>query len=646
MDETTRVLIVEDLPTDAELGEREVRQVLPGSEFLRVESREDFLAALETFRPDIILSDYKLPHFDGLAALKLAQERAPDIPFIIVTGSMNEDTAVECMKAGAWDYVIKEHVRRLGQAVLNGLEQKRLRKEKKLAEESLRAREREYRLLSQEFHDLLDAIPDNLVRLDKDLKILWANRAVAADADDMPDRIVGRHCYALWCGATRRCDPCPVVRTFETGKPANMTVTRPDGRIWDLRTFPLIDDDGKILNVVEMKRDLTEHRKLEDQLRQAQKMEAVGTLAGGIAHDFNNALTGIFGFGELLHDRVAGDEEALRDFDEIMRCAERAAKLTRQLLAYSRRQVIEPVHMNLSTLVEGLMKLICKVVGEHIEVKTSLEKNVPTINADHGQIEQVLMNLCLNARDAMPKGGRLVVETGDADLDEEYVRQNPYMRTGRYAVLSVSDTGVGMDEKTRGRVFDPFFTTKGPDQGTGLGLAVVYGIVKQHGGFIHIYSEPGKGSAFKVYLPAIDAPPAAVPESREEEIVRGGKETILLAEDEEAIRVMSERFLKELGYDVLVARNGEEAIDCFIRNGSAGIALAVLDLVMPRKGGKEAFEEMRKLNPALKVIFMSGYSFDGIHGSLGFTAGVPLLQKPFGPTKLARKIREVLDAHD
>ena len=323
---------------------------------------------------------------------------------------------------------------------------------------------------------------------------------------------------------------------------------------------------GKIVNYVAVMRDVTQLLSLEKQVRTAQKMEAVGTLAGGIAHDFNNALTGIVGFGELLRMRMAGDAKALHDLDEILRCAERAATLTRQLLTFARRQVIEPVNLNLSTLVADLMKLIGKVVGEHIEMKTSLEKNVPTIHADRGQIEQVVMNLCLNARDAMPEGGRLVVETEDVHLEEEYVRQNPYMKTGRYALLTVSDTGVGMDEKTRERVFEPFFTTKGPDKGTGLGLAMVYGIVKQHGGFIHLYSEPGKGTTFKVYFPAIEAPPDAVPTKRREEIVRGGTETILLAEDEDAIRTLAERILTGFGYTVLVARNGEEAIEIFRRN--------------------------------------------------------------------------------
>ncbi|MHB1025902.1 MAG: ATP-binding protein, partial [Desulfobacteria bacterium] len=388
--------------------------------------------------------------------------------------------------------------------------------------------------------------------------------------------------------------------------------------------------------------DITERKAFEARYFQALKMEAVGTLAGGIAHDFNNALTGVVGFGELLRNRVAGDEQALHDLDEIQRCAERASTLTRQLLTFARRQVIEPVNLNLNTLVADLMKLIGKVVGEHIEVKTSLGKNVPTIHADRGQIEQVLMNLCLNARDAMPEGGRLVVETGDVVLDEECVCRNPYMKTGRYALLTVSDTGTGMDEKTRARAFEPFFTTKGPDKGTGLGLAMVYGIVKQHGGFIHLYSEPGKGTTFKVYFPVIEAQPDAAPENLREEIVRGGAETILLAEDEESILSFIERALKALGYTVLVARNGEEAIEMFRQHKE--IVLAVLDVVMPRKGGKEAFEEMRKEKPELKVIYMSGYSVGAVHDSFVLVPGTPFLQKPFGPAVLARKVREVLDA--
>jgi len=487
--------------------------------------------------------------------------------------------------------------------------------------------------------------PEAIIMTDREGTILYVNPAFERISGYSGEEAVGKTPRILRSGKQDESFYREIWHTLKRGEvwTGHFINRKKDGSLYeeDATISPVRDSSGNIVSFVGVMRDVTQLLSLEKQVRTAQKMEAVGTLAGGIAHDFNNALTGIVGFGELLRMRLAGDGQALHDLDDILRCAERAATLTRQLLTFARRQVIEPVNMNLSALVADLMKLIGKVVGEHIEVKTSLNKNVPTIFADRGQIEQVVMNLCLNARDAMPEGGRLVVETEDVYLEEEYVRQNPYMKTGRYAMLTVSDMGVGMDEKTRERVFEPFFTTKGPDKGTGLGLAMVYGIVKQHGGFIHLYSEPGKGTAFKVYFPAVEAQTDAVPAKRGEEILRGGKETILLAEDEEAIRALAERVLTGFGYTVLVARNGEEAIEIFRQHKE--IDLAVLDVVMPRKGGKEAFDEMHKANPNLKVIFMSGYSADAIHDSFVLTPGMPFLQKPFGPTVLARKVRETLD---
>ncbi len=495
------------------------------------------------------------------------------------------------------------------------------------------------------FH--VNRMPLGYIAHDREFRIVGWNPAAERIFGWSAEEVKGKHPFELFVPLEMQAHVSGIWAKLREGEESSRDSVGPairkDGTTVDCEWFrtPLRDVTGAMTGLLTMVHDVTEKTRLEKQLLVAQKMESVGTLAGGIAHDFNNSLTGIVGFGELLRMRMAGDEQALHDLDEIQRCAERAATLTRQLLTFARRQVTEPVNLNLNTVVADLMKLIGKVVGEHIEVKTSLEKNVPTIHADRGQIEQVLMNLCLNARDAMPEGGRLTVETGDVDLEEEYVRRNPYMKPGRYALLTVSDTGVGMDEKTRERVFEPFFTTKGPDKGTGLGLAMVYGIVKQHGGFIHLYSEPGKGTAFKVYFPAIEAQPDAVPTIRREEILRGGMETILLAEDEESIRSLVERTLKELGYTVLVARNGEEAIGIFKEHKE--IALAVLDVVMPRKGGKEAFEEMYKQNPRLKVIFMSGYSANAIRDSFVLIPGMPFLQKPFGPTILARKVREVLD---
>jgi PAS domain S-box-containing protein len=506
----------------------------------------------------------------------------------------------------------------------------------------------EFRAFHRRLTSHIERMPLGYIAHDREFRIVEFNPAAERIFGWSSAEATGKHPFELFLPREIQAHVSGIWSKLREGDNSSVDSVGPairkDGTtiICEWFNTSLRDATGAITGLTTLVHDITEKVHLEKQLQMAQKMESVGTLAGGIAHDFNNALTGIVGFGELLRIRMAGDEQAVHDLDEILRCAERASTLTRQLLAYARRQVIEPVNLNLSALVADLMKFIGKVVGEHIEVKTSLEKNVPTIHADGGQIEQVVMNLCLNARDAMPEGGRLVVETEDVYLEEEYVRQNPYMKTGRYALLTVSDTGVGMDEKTRERVFDPFFTTKGPDKGTGLGLAMVYGIVKQHGGFIHLYSEPGKGTAFKVYFPAIEAPPDAVPAIRREEIVRGGNETILLAEDEEAIRALAERILTGFGYTVLVARNGEEAIEMFRQNKE--IVLAVLDVVMPRKGGREAFEEMHKQNPRLKVIFMSGYTSNGIHDSFVLIAGMPFLQKPFGPTILARKIREVLDS--
>ena len=396
-----------------------------------------------------------------------------------------------------------------------------------------------------------------------------------------------------------------------------------------------------INDITERKRAEEERRKLERQLQTAQKMESVGTLAGGIAHDFNNVLTVIIGFGEILKRRIANDPKAISDLDEILRSAERASVLTRHLLTFARRQIIELNNIDLNRVVIDLEKLLRKVIREDIEIKIFPPEIPLTIRADRGQVEQVLMNLSLNARDAMPEGGQLIIETEVTSLEEGYLKQYPYMKAGRYAVLSVSDTGIGMDEKTQERVFEPFFTTKGPDKGTGLGLAMVYGIVKQHDGFIHLYSEPGKGTTFRIYFPAVDAP-ADAKVYASQGLTHEGSETILLAEDNESVRHLAEQTLITYGYRVLIACDGGEAVDIFLRYQNE-IAMAVLDVVMPKMGGKQAYDEMAKISPVLKVLFLSGYSANAIHDSFVLHPGIPFLQKPFGPDALARKVREVLD---
>ena len=416
-----------------------------------------------------------------------------------------------------------------------------------------------------------------------------------------------------------------------------------DGSLYeeDAIISPVRDSSGDVVSYVAVKRDVTRLVSLEKQVRTAQKMESVGNLAGGIAHDFNNALTGIVGFGEMVKLRIANDPKALSDLDEVFRCAERASVLTRQLLTFARRQVIDPVNLDLNEVMTGLVKLLRKVTREDVEIKPFPAEYPVMIRADRGQVEQVLMNLCLNARDAMPEGGRLVIETGTTSLDDGYLKRYPYMKAGRYAVLSVSDTGTGMDEETRERVFEPFFTTKGPDKGTGLGLAMVYGIVKQHDGFIHVYSEPGKGTTFRVYFPEVDAT-ADAKVIVSQGVASGGSETILLAEDDGSVRNLMEQTLVSYGYKVLIACDGEEALGIFRREGKE-IAMAVLDVVMPKKGGKQAYDEMTKTFPGMKVLFLSGYSANAIHDDFVLHPGIPFLQKPFDLPSLARKVREVLD---
>jgi two-component system, cell cycle sensor histidine kinase and response regulator CckA len=419
--------------------------------------------------------------------------------------------------------------------------------------------------------------------------------------------------------------------------------TRKDGTKITCEWFivPRHSASREITGVLSMVHDITEKVQLEKQLQVAQRMEAVGTLAGGIAHDFNNVLTVIIGYGEMLKLRIANDPKAISDLDEILRGAERASVLTRQLLTFARRQVVELNNIDLNRVVIDLEKLLRKVTRENIEIKTFPAECPVMIRADRGQVEQVLMNLCLNARDAMPEGGQLVIETGVTSLEDGYLKLYPYMKAGRYAVLSVSDTGIGMDEKTRERIFEPFFTTKGPDKGTGLGLAVVYGIVKQHNGFIHVYSEPGMGTTFRVYFPEVDAPADAKVIASQGE-AQGGSETILLAEDNESVRNLTEKTLSSYGYRVLIACDGEEAVGIFLRHHNE-IAMAVLDVVMPKMGGKQAYEEMAKILPGLKVLFLSGYSANASHNAFVLRPGLPFLQKPFGPSALARKVREALD---
>jgi two-component system cell cycle sensor histidine kinase/response regulator CckA len=404
----------------------------------------------------------------------------------------------------------------------------------------------------------------------------------------------------------------------------------------------LVFQDGVPVGVQGIARDVTERKHLEEQLRQSQKMEAIGQLAGGVAHDFNNLLTAINGYSSLALQRMNGNDPIRGYLEEIKKAGDRAANLTRQLLAFGRKQMLQPLALNLNDVVADMNKMLRRLIGEDIRLTAKFDPALKKIKADLGQIEQVLVNLVVNARDAMPQGGQLTIETANVELEREYVGKHVGVQPGSYVILSVSDTGTGMDDETKARIFEPFFTTKEKGKGTGLGLSTVYGIVKQSGGNIWVYSEPGQGTTFRVYLPQLLAAAKPIEKVATEAAAPGGSETILLVEDEDIVRGLARKILEQSGYNVLDARGGEEAIR-LCQERSEPIHLLLTDVVMPETSGKEIAERLTTLRPTTRVLFMSGYTDEAIvhHGVLD--SNVEFIQKPFTPMALAKKVREVLD---
>jgi PAS domain S-box-containing protein len=437
------------------------------------------------------------------------------------------------------------------------------------------------------------------------------------------------HACGQWKGELR-------FRHFQTGRAVPM----------DYVGFLVKDPQtGEVRYVATVSRDITERRSLEQQLRQAQKFEAIGQLAGGIAHDFNNVIGAILGWAELGEEQAASsDAPYAAYFKKIHVQCDRVTALIRQLLAFSRRQILEPRNLSLNQSVHDVLGLLGEVIGKDVELHTTLAEDLAVVRVDPTQIEQVLMNLCINARDAMPKGGHLSIETHNAEFSEDECRHNAGLQPGRFAVLSVSDTGIGMDAGVRERIFEPFFTTKETGKGTGLGLATVYGIVKQHGGFIQVESEPDRGSKFHIFLPVSEnvSPPERRPPVVQDLPVRGGTETILIAEDHEGVREMARVTLESLGYQVLIAHDGEQAVEIFSTHRES-IALALLDVIMPRRSGPETYEAIQAIKPGVPVVFATGYSNETAALTKMLERGIAVLRKPYSPGVLCRRVREALD---
>jgi len=766
-----RVLIVEDNPADAELVVALLKRAGYAIAFEVVDSTTQLQQRLSQTAWDLILSDHNLRTWTGMEALDIVRKSGRATPFIVVTATLGDEAAVEYVKQGAADYVLKHRLERLPAAVGAVLRERAHRAEAARLQEQILCAKREWELT-------FDTVPDPVFLLDDQCRVQRCNRA-ASEILGLPfSQLIGRPCYEVIHGLSEKRPDCPHTRLLQSGQQEHGDVEEPRlGKVFHSTCTPLRDPGGGLRGCVQVMRDVTERRRTEDALReserrvreqlaeleriygtapvglalfdrdlryvrineqlaamdgrsaeehigrtarevvpevaekvepllrnilatgepvvgleittmdpetrqsrvalvsyyplkaedgsvrainavvldvterqlmqkqigQLQKFEAIGQLAGGIAHDFNNVIGAILGWAEIGLEEATPQSRAHSHLQRIRDQAQRAAGLTRQLLAFARRQVLEPRNLNLNQVVSDVTSFLRKAIPANIELKLNLASDLATVHADPTQMEQIIMNFCLNARDAMSAqaNGQMVVETQNTEIDEDYCRFHVYAKPGRYVLLSVSDNGVGMDAATQEHIFEPFFTTKEVGKGTGLGLATVYGIVKQHGGFTHVYSEPGHGSIFRVYLPCVPAA-AEEPPPPESEPVRGGKETILVAEDHEGGREMVCEILGKLGYAVLAAANGEEAVQIFQAHRDE-IALLLLDVVMPKLSGPEAFHRIEAIRPGLPVVFATGYSAEVELLNSLMEDHRHLVQKPYNPKTLARKVRQLLD---
>ena len=753
------ILIVEDSPDDAALLIDELQTAGFDPKWKRVQTEPEFRDSLNSSL-DLILSDYSMPKFSGLRAVDLLRESGLDIPFILVSGTIGEEKAVEAMRHGIADYLLKDRIGRLGNAVERALEQKRLR-------EYHRQMQHEMKLQAT----ALDTAANGIVITDRAGSIIWVNSAFTALTGYSAAEVVGRTPRVLksglhdekfyrdfwqtiisgqtWCGEfiNRRKNGSiyhdahtvtPVrsqsgkithfvgimldlteykhieeqlkeseerYRTLiEQARDAVFTL-KPDTTIaslnrafeiitgfkceeWVGRPFsPLIHPDdlpraieifrrvmqnekppqfelrirtragsvvtleftmtpyrqGKaVTSMMGIGRDVTERKQLEQQFRQAQKMESIGQLAGGVAHDFNNILTVIQGHASLTLLDSTLSTETKESAEQISLAAERAAGLTRQLLTFSRRQVIDSRELDLNGVIEGVTKMLGRLLGEDIALEFDGGKS-PPILADAGMLEQVLMNLAVNARDAMPEGGVLKIQTGAETITEAFAQQNPEASRGDFVWMEISDTGCGIPPENLSKIFEPFFTTKEVGKGTGLGLATVYGIVKQHRGWITLHSKVNQGTTFKIYLPASAGRGETARALDAEENIRGGTETILLVEDEAPLRQLVRNVLESYRYKVIDADSGRAALDEWEKNAGE-IDLLLTDLVMPGGlNGRDLGEKLRLINPRLRIVFMSGYSGDIVGKDFKLREGINFLQKPFAPRTLAKCVRDCLD---
>jgi two-component system cell cycle sensor histidine kinase/response regulator CckA len=651
------ILVVDDQPQNIELLEAYL--VPQGYEIVKAANGEEALGKLSDNQIDLILLDVMMPGMDGFEVTRRVRQDNTHrlLPIILVTVLRETEDRVRGIEAGCDDFIshpvdkmeLLARVRSLLQVKAYNDLMSNYRKELE-SEVTRRTEELEHAFIFQQ--RLIDALPVPVFYKDLEGKYLGCNRSFEKFFRQKREQIFGKSVDELspteFADIYHEKDRALLqnrgIQIYES------VVKDTDGVVHNVifhkATFLNMDGSvggliGAILDITDRKRAAEENAALQNQLRQSQKVEAIGQLAGGIAHDFNNLLTIIQGNSQLsLMDLHEGDP--LRaNIEEIRDAAKRAADLTRQLLAFSRKQILEMQVLDLNQVLQRLDKMLRRVIGEDIELTMFLPELIWKVKADPGQMEQVVMNLSVNARDAMPEGGKLTIETANVELDEDYAKRHIAVQPGRYVMLSVSDNGVGMSPEVRERIFEPFFTTKEKGKGTGLGLSTAYGIVKQSGGNIWVYSEPGQGTTLKIYLPQVDEPLEEMKEEVVKEISRG-HETILIVEDEDAVRKLAVRVLKRQGYKVLEAPDGGKAL-MLCEAYKEPIHLILTDVVMPGMSGRKFADRLKAIHPEAKVLYMSGYTDNAIlhHGIL--EPGTNFIQKPFTVENLPRKVREVLD---
>ena len=514
--------------------------------------------------------------------------------------------------------------------------------ERKKAETALKVSEARYKALSNEFSALLDAFPDNLSLQTRDFRFVWTNAVTAATLGRDAGELSGKLCHESWQGRSEPCVPCPVARCFETGHVEQDVAAMADGTTWEVRAVPIKGEDGSVNRVIELIRDITDIRHLEAQLRHSQKMEAVGRLAGGIAHDINNYIGAITGYCEHLKMTNADNDHLVGRMDSVIALSYKASALIRQILAFSRKQPMRLGVTNLNEIVDGMARMMRRLIGENIALELSPGEGIWSVKADPVQMEQVLMNLLVNAKDAMPGRGTVSIRTSNVEIGEEFMAVHPEARPGEYVLVSMSDTGGGIPPEIRDKIFEPFFTTKESGKGSGLGLSMVYGIVKQHNGYIWASSEVGRGTTFDVFLPRCNEEIQAeyrkplIPSSDLGKACR-----ILLVEDNADVREAVGALLEAMGHTVTAACHGEDALR-FLEGRGPEFDLLITDVVMPGMSGQELASRIVERKPWIKVLFMSGYPDKALVQDGILSDGINFLQKPFAAALLGKKVRELV----